>query len=129
MVVKVYRENYIKALGVLLIILVFSLVFYEILYVEKYGDALVIIIIYCICQSLMLFLRPITMALKALEITRPFFIGHLMATLTMLVVGSILIKKYDYIGMAISFASAIAVFSIIIIGYYKKNNAVNTINS
>jgi O-antigen/teichoic acid export membrane protein len=99
------------------------------LYVEKYGDALVIIIIYCICQSLMLFLRPITMALKALEITRPFFIGHLMATLTMLVVGSILIKKYDYIGMAISFASAIAVFSIIIVGYYKKNNAVNTINS
>ena len=129
MVVKVYRENYIKALGILLIILVFSLVFYEMLYVEKYGDALMIIIIYCICQSLMLFLRPITMALKALEITRPFFIGHLMATLTMLVVGSILIKKYDYIGMAISFASAIAVFSIIIVGYYKKNNAVNTINS
>ena len=46
MVVKVYRENYIKALGVLLIILVFSLVFYEMLYVEKYGDALMIIIIY-----------------------------------------------------------------------------------
>jgi O-antigen/teichoic acid export membrane protein len=129
MVRKVYRENYIKALGVLLIVLIFSIVFYEILYIEKYGDALVIILIYCVCQSLMLFLRPITMALKALEITRPFFVGHLWATLTMFLVGSMLIKKYDYIGMAISFAAAIVVFSIIIIGYYKKYNTVNVIDS
>lgn len=127
MVRKVYRENYIKALGLLLIVLVFSILFYKILYLEKYGEALLIISIYCFCQSLMLFLRPITMALKAQEITRPFFIGHLWATLTMLVVGSLLIEKYDYTGMAICFASAVVVFSIIIVGYYKKHNSVNTI--
>ena len=127
MVRKVYQENYIKALGLLLIVLVFSILFYEILYLEKYGEALLIISIYCFCQSLMLFLRPITMALKAQEITRPFFIGHLWATLTMLVVGSLLIETYDYTGMAICFASAVGVFSIIIVGYYKKHNSVNTI--
>jgi O-antigen/teichoic acid export membrane protein len=120
MVVKVYRENYIKALGILLIILVFSLVFYEILYVEKYGDALVIIIIYCICQSLMLFLRPLTIALKALEITRPFFMAHLAAAIAMLLVGYIAISKYDYVGMAISFFAAILMFTCVVIIYYRK---------
>ena len=120
MVRKVYRENYIKALGVLLIILVFSLVFYEILYVEKYGEALAIIIIYCVCQSLMLFLRPITMALKALEITRPFFMAHLAAAIAMLLVGYIAINKYNYVGMAISFFAAILMFTWVVIIYYRK---------
>ena len=120
MVRKVYRENYIKALGLLLIVLVFSILFYEIIYVEKYGDALIIIIIYCICQSLMLFLRPITMALKALEITRPFFMAHLAAAIAMLLVGYISINKYDYVGMAISFFAAISMFTCVVIIYYRK---------
>jgi O-antigen/teichoic acid export membrane protein len=118
LVLKLYKKNYGKVLAILTLVFVFAIVFYQLLYVEKYGDAVFIILLYTLSQLILFMVRPLIISLKSIEVTHPFFIAHLAAVIVMLVFGYFLINKFEYYGIAYTFVASTFIFNCIVIYYY-----------
>lgn len=124
-----YSKNYKKTLMLILAVFVFAIVFYSILYESKYGSGLFLIVIFLLVQLLLFFIRPISIALKAIELTYPFFIAHIVALLTMIVIGYFLISIFDFYGMALSFLMSNLSYSLILIYFYYRKMRTSVVNS
>ena len=123
LVKELYSKNYKKLVLLLIAVFVFAIVFYSLLYESKYGSGLFLIAIFSLVQLLLFFIRPISISLKAIEVTYPFFIAHIAAFITMIVLGYFSVSIYGYNGMALSFLMSNLSYSLILIYFYRKKIA------
>ncbi len=119
LVKKLYFNNYIKIILIALLAFLFAMIVYYFLYQEKYGNGLWIIVFFTLTQTVLLTIRPLIISLKSIEVTRPFFYGHLLAVCVMLIAGYFFIVNYQYNGMAVVFVLSNLAFSAIVIYFYK----------
>lgn len=120
LVTSIYKKHSLKVVGLLLLVFVFAMVFYQLLYFEKYGQAFLIISLFTLSQLVLFMLRPIIISLKSIEVTQPFFLAHLAAVLVMASFGYVIIRNYEYYGMAITFVVSNIVFTIVVTYFYWK---------
>ncbi len=120
LVKELYSKNYKKIVLLLIAVFAFAIVFYNLLYESKYGSGLFVIVIFTLVQLLLFFVRPISISLKAIEVTYPFFIAHIVAFITMIVLGYFLISVYGYNGMALSFLLSNLSYTLVLIYFYRK---------
>lgn len=120
LVLKLYTENYKKGLLLFLIVFPLGLVGYNLFYETKYGSGLFLLIIFSITQLILLFIRPLIISLKAIEVTYPFFIAHIVAVITMVTFGYFAILYYGYNGMGLTFLMSNISFVLIVVYFYNK---------
>lgn len=120
LVKSLYHRNYLKIALLTVVIFVFSGLLYQILYYEKYGGALWMVAIFTLTYMLLLTIRPMIIALKSIELTRPFFYAHSMAVIIMLLLGYLLITNYEYQGMAMVYILSNLFFTGIVFYFYNK---------
>ncbi len=120
LVKKLYRDNYKKVFILILLAFVFSVIVYDLFYGTKYGSGVLLIMIFSLVQLLLLFIRPISISLKAIEVTYPFFIAHGVAFAVMVSFGAFVISTYGYVGMALSFLLSNISYSLILVYFYRK---------
>lgn len=118
---NLYKRNYLKIVALTVVIFVFSALLYYILYYEKYGSGLWMIALFTLVYMLLLVIRPMIIALKSIELTRPFFYGHSLAVIIMLLSGYLLIANYEYQGMAVVYIISNLFFTGIVFYFYNKN--------
>lgn len=118
LVKSLYAKHSAKVLGIIILVFVFAIVFYQLLYFEKYGSALLIIVLFTLSQLVLFMLRPLIISLKSIEITHPFFLAHLASVAVMLGLGYFIITDYEYYGMAITFVASNFVFTGVVIYFY-----------
>lgn len=94
---------------------------YDFVYEEKYGSGLYIIGILLLSQIVVIFAKPLSIALKAKEISYPLFIAHLTAILGLISLGSLFIYLWGDIGIAMTLFLAYFLSNAVILFYYKKN--------
>ncbi|MGI9527377.1 MAG: hypothetical protein ACR2MS_09745 [Weeksellaceae bacterium] len=99
---------------------VFYLV-YDIFYQEKYGSGILILSIFWISQLVVVFLRPLSMALKAKEVSYPLFLAHLMALICLISLGTLFMYLWEDIGMSLGLFLAYLSSNITILYFYKKH--------
>ncbi|OAB80226.1 hypothetical protein ULVI_05685 [Cochleicola gelatinilyticus] len=117
LVKQLFQKNYLKILGLIIGVFIFAVVFYSLVYKIKYGAGFFIIVLFTITQLLLLAMRPYIISLKSVEVTYPFFIAHIIAVLTMLGAGYVLIDRFEYTGMAATFILCNIMYAIVI-GYF-----------
>ncbi len=120
LVKSIYIKHSLKVFGIIVLVFVFAIVFYQLLYYEKYGEAFLIILLFTLSQLVLFMLRPLIISLKSIEITQPFFLAHLISVLVMLSLGYFLISSYEYYGMAVTFVGSNVVFTGLVIYFYWK---------
>jgi O-antigen/teichoic acid export membrane protein len=120
LVKKLYAKNYKK--GILLFLIVFpsGLVGYSLFYESKYGSGLFLLVIFSITQFILLFIRPLIISLKVIEVTYPFFIAHIVAVITMVFFGYFAITYYGYNGMGLTFLISNISFVLVVAYFYNK---------
>jgi O-antigen/teichoic acid export membrane protein len=120
LVKKLYAKNYKK--GILLFLIVFpsGLVGYSLFYESKYGSGLFLLVIFSITQLILLFIRPLIISLKVIEVTYPFFIAHIVAVITMVFFGYFAITYYGYNGMGLTFLISNISFVLVVAYFYNK---------
>lgn len=125
LVKSLYVKHTTKVLSLIVFVFVFAIVFYQLLYFDKYGSALWIIILFTFSQLVLFMLRPLIISLKAIEITHPFFWAHLSSVIVMLGLGYFIIRDYEYHGMAITFVASNVVFTGVVIYFYWRKVIAN----
>lgn len=118
LVKSLYIKHSAKVLGIMVLVFVFAIVFYQLLYFDKYGPAFIIIILFTFSQLVLFMLRPLIISLKSIEITFPFFWAHAASVFTMLGLGYFIITDYQYYGMAITFLASNLVFTGLVAYFY-----------
>jgi O-antigen/teichoic acid export membrane protein len=94
---------------------------YYFVYEEKYGSGIYIMGILLLSQAVVIFTKPLSIALKATEISYPLFIAHLMAILGLISLGSLFIYLWEDIGIAMTLFLAYFLSNLVVLYYYKKN--------
>lgn len=121
----VVKEFYSKFTSPLIIIFLLSIPVlyfaYHFVYEEKYGNGLYIIGILLVSQIVVVFTKPLSIALKAKEISYPLFIAHLTAVLGLISLGSLFIYLWEDIGIAMTLFLAYFLSNLVVLYYYKKN--------
>lgn len=120
LVKKLYVKNYKKGLFLFLIVFPLGMVGYNLFYESKYGPGLFLLVIFSITQLVLLFIRPLIISLKAIEMTYPFFIAHCVAVITMIVFGYFAITNYGYNGMGLTFLTSNISFVLVVVYFYHK---------
>lgn len=82
---RAFKENYWKIGGLFLLAIPIGLFFYESLYGEKYGVGFVMFLIFWLVQLVLVIVKPLSIFLKSVESTKPFFISHALAAISILV--------------------------------------------
>lgn len=93
---------------------------YNWFYEGKYGDGTIILLIIWCSQFLTVMLKPLSMALKAMEITFPLFMTHIAAIISLLTLGVLFIYLWENLGIALAIFTAFLSSNIILFFYYKK---------
>ena len=114
----IIRNNYRKVLGLFLVAIPVGLLFYEMVYGEKYGSGTTIFFLFLIIQILLVVLRPFSIALKSIENTMPFFVSHLVAVISLICVIPILVAYNCSYTLPISILIANIVYVIYIAVHY-----------
>lgn len=117
---NVYAENYIKVLSLFVLAVPFGLGFYHFVYLEKYGSGTIIFVMFLLVQLLLVAIKPISIALKSIEKTIPFFVSHLFAVTVMVGVFPILLYAKNGYTLALTFLMANVTYAIYILVYYLK---------
>jgi O-antigen/teichoic acid export membrane protein len=120
LVKNLYVKNYKKGLFLFLIVFPLGMVGYNLFYESKYGPGLFLLVIFSITQLVLLFIRPLIISLKAIEMTYPFFIAHCVAVITMIVFGYFAITNYGYNGMGLTFLTSNISFVLVVVYFYHK---------
>lgn len=98
---------------------------YSFFYEEKYGNGMIIMAILWVSQLIVVFTRPLSMALKAKEITYPLFKSHLVALLGLIFAGSFFIYLWKDTGMSIALFLVYFLSGLTVMYYYKKQIQLN----
>lgn len=93
---------------------------YCILYEDKYGEGIIFILLVWLTQLIAMSTKPISIALKAKEVTYPLFYSHLFAAIAMLVFGGILIFIFDDFGFVLTLVLAFVIANVMNYIYYKR---------
>jgi len=116
----IFKENYLKFSLLFALAIPIGLLFYNIMYSDKYGEGVIIFFVFFTVQVLLLLIRPVGIALKALEKTKPFFTSHILAAIVMISSFSLLVLcKIDY-SIVLSIVVANIIYSLYIGWYYRK---------
>ena len=114
--VKLYKKIFLLVFGAFF----FALLFYNLFYGEKYGPGLFLLLIFATIQLLLFFVRPLVIALKSIENTRPFFLAHSVAVIVMFVFGYFAIGRYGHNAMAMTFLMSYLSFSAVVFYFYHQ---------
>jgi|SRR5690554_1167147 len=121
-VVKDFYSKYSLKLGILFVISipVFYIV-YELFYYEKYGNGIYIIAILWLSQMFVTFTRPLSMALRAKEISYPLFIAHFIALIGLILLGLLFMYLWKDIGISLALFLAYFLSNTTILYYFRKH--------
>ena len=115
-----YQRNSLKfTIFSLLTIPIMYLVYY-IFYHQKFGDGLIFILILWATQFIAISTKPISIALKAKEVTYPLFFSHLYGALAILIPGGIFIAISETWGFICTILVSYIVANFANYIYYKK---------
>jgi hypothetical protein len=90
-----YKRNIRKFILFSILILPIMYEVYTIFYHQKFGDGLVYILILWFSQLIAISTKPISIALKAKEVTYPLFFSHFFGAITMVIFTLVFIKLID----------------------------------
>src|SRR5690606_19858307 len=90
-VIRIIKENYKKVLILFILSIPLGLLFYDMMYGEKYGNGTTIFLLFLLVQLFLIGIRPFSIALKSIENTVPFFVSHLIAVISLIIVLPVLI--------------------------------------
>jgi len=116
-----YKENALRIILLFSAALPIGLYFYNIMYFEKFGNGFIIFLVFYIIQLALITIKPISIALKVIEVTKPFFVSHIIAVLSLLVFAPILLNKNNDIAMSIIFVIANFIYIYFIAYSFYKN--------
>lgn len=117
-VVRIIKENYKKVLLLFVLSIPVGLLLYEIVYGEKFGSGTVVFLLFLIIQFLLVAIRPFSIALKSIENTTPFFVSHLLAVISLIIVLPILIYFESSYTLALAILIANFVYVLYIAAHY-----------
>lgn len=117
---QVYQENYKKILFLFFLSVPIGLGVYHFLYLEKYGSGTTIFIAFIIVQFLLVCAKPIAIALKSVEHTKPEFWAHVISVVCMVAVLSALVKFTGGESLVIAFVSAHLVYVLTIFLFFRS---------
>ena len=120
---RIFSENMTKISILFLIAIPVGLLFYNLLYYDKYGSGIVVFMCFLLIQILLVFVKPCSIALKSIERTKPFFISHLLAiTVTLIFVPVFKIYTVSY-SIPFSLILANCIYVLYIIFIYRRIKA------
>ena len=109
-----YKENTLKIFILFAAALPIGLSFYNIMYSDKFGNGLIIFIIFYLIQLVLIIIKPIAIALKVIEVTKPFFVSHIFAALSLLIFTPFLLSKNNAVSFSLIFVMANIIYFYII---------------
>ena len=120
-VMKHFYKKYTKPLFVIYVASIpFMYLAYVVLYQDKYGEGILFILLVWLTQLIAVSTKPISIALKAKEVTHPLFYSHLLAAIAMLIFGGILIFIFDDLGFVLTLLLAFVVANLMNFIYYRR---------
>jgi hypothetical protein len=120
-VMKDFYKRYTKPLMVIYITAIpVMYIAYCILYQDKYGDGIAYILLVWLTQLIAISTKPISIALKAKEVTYPLFYSHLFAALSMLIFGGIFIIVFNDFGFVLTLVFAFMIANLFNYIYYRR---------
>jgi len=93
---------------------------YYLLYQDKYGGGILYIFLVWLTQLIAISTKPISIALKAKEVTYPLFFSHLFAAISMIVFGGVLIVFLNDLGLVLTLLLAFIVANFMNYIYFKR---------
>jgi hypothetical protein len=118
---KDFYKRYTKPLIVIYIISIpVMYLAYCIIYEEKYGEGIIYILLVWLTQLIAMSTKPISIALKAKEVTYPLFYSHLYAAISMLIFGGLLIFVFEDLGFVFTLVLAFFTANLMNYIYYKR---------
>ncbi len=115
-----YTKLRLPLIAVFLLTLPMVYIVYNFVYEEKYGSGFWIILVIWLSQIITVYLRPLAMALKAKEITFPLFYTHLIASISLIVLGTVVISFFGNLGLALAIFIAFLSSNLVLIYFYRK---------
>lgn len=112
----VFKENYKKALFLFVFAIPIGLAFFKFVYAEKYGSGHILFFMFLFLQFILICIKPITIALKCVEITKPFFVSHIIGVTGMIVVLSLFVYYKISFALPLSIMAA-TIFYVIFLAY------------
>lgn len=109
-----YKENTLRIFILFAAALPIGLYFYNIMYSDKFGNGLIIFIIFYLIQLALIIIKPIAIALKVIEVTKPFFVSHIFAALSLLIFTPFLLNKNNAVSFSLIFVIANIIYFYII---------------
>lgn len=120
-VMKDFYRRYTKPLTFIYIISIpVMYVAYSLVYQDKYGEGIIYILLVWLTQFIAISTKPISIALKAKEVTYPLFYSHLIAAISMLIFGGLFILIFNDFGLVLALLCAYIVANTINYIYYKR---------
>jgi hypothetical protein len=93
---------------------------YYLVYQDKYGDGMLYIFLVWLTQLIAISTKPISIALKAKEVTYPLFYSHLFAAISMIIFGGVLIVFLNDLGLVLTLLLAFIVANFMNYIYFKR---------
>lgn len=115
-----YKRNYKRFILVSLLIFVAMAIVYQLIYFEKYGQAILYLLLMWLTQVISVSFKPLSIALKAKEVTYPLFYSHLFGAVVMLLLGGVLITTFGELGLLCTLFISYIVANFANLYYYKK---------
>lgn len=120
-VMKAFYKRYTKPLMLLYIVSVPVIyIAYYVLYEDKYGEGIIYILLVWLTQLIAISTKPISIALKAKEVTYPLFYSHLFGALAMIIFGGVLIIFLNDLGFVLTLVLAFLIANIMNYIYYRR---------
>lgn len=117
----VYAENYKKIIILFIASIPIGIGFYHIMYAEKYGNGLLLFLLFLCIQFIFIGIKPVSSALKAIEKTRALFSAQLLAFVCMTIPFLTLIYlAVETNAIAISTAIASVIYGLFLWLYLKR---------
>ncbi|WP_179318729.1 polysaccharide biosynthesis protein [Winogradskyella helgolandensis] len=120
-VMKDFYKRYTKPLVMIYVVSIpVMYIVYYFLYQDKYGEGITYILIVWFAQLIAMSTKPISIALKAKEVTYPLFFSHLFGAISMLIFGVVLITLFNDIGLVLTLLFAFITANLMNYIYYRK---------
>ncbi len=120
-VMKEFYKRYTKPLMFIYILSIpVMYIAYCILYQDKYGEGIIYILLVWLTQLIAISTKPISIALKAKEVTYPLFYSHLFAAIAMILFGGVLIIYLNDLGFVLTLVLSFLIANMMNYIYYRR---------
>jgi len=120
-VMKDFYKRYTKPLVLIYIVSIpVMYIVYCFLYQDKYDEGTAYLLIVWFSQLIAMSTKPISIALKAKEVTYPLFYSHLFGAITMIIFGVVLITLFNDMGFVLTLLFAFITANLMNYIYYRK---------